>query len=159
MTMRAKSAKYLARASALAKAIDLAVALRSSPPWEDRGAMEHYLWCKERVVPPYVDPVNANIRGLAQLEDIFFTEWNEGSGEDIERFWQLVAECGLPFERKDRVRDVLNRGHITNEIEYQTIKDSIVIQQQMGKISATEAERLDKMLGQFEQRANRRRSR
>jgi len=120
--------------------------------------VEHYLWCKERVVPPYVDPVNANLRGLAQLEDIFFTEWNEGSG-DIERFWQLVAECGLPFERKDSVRDVLNRGHITNEIEYQTIKDSIVIQQQMGKISATEAERLDKMLGQFEERANRRRSR
>jgi hypothetical protein len=40
-------------------------------------------------------------------------------------------------------------------MEYQTITDAIVIQQQMGKISAAEAERLDKMLGQFGERANR----
>jgi hypothetical protein len=157
--MRAKSAKYLARASAFAKAIDLAVKIRSSQPWEDRRAVEHYLWCKERVVPPYADPVNANLRGLAQLENIFFTEWNEGSGEDVECFWQLVAECGLPFERRDFMRDILKRGHINNEIEYQTITDSMVIQAQMGKISAAEMERLGKMLGQFEARANRRRSR
>ena len=98
-------------------------------------------------------------RGLAQLEDIFFGPWNEGSGEDVERFWQLVAERGLPFERKDIVRDALNRGRINNEMEYQTITDSIVIQQQMGKISAAEAQRLDKMLAQFGERANRRRSR
>ena len=121
--------------------------------------VEHYLWCKERALPPYEDPVNANLRGLAQLENIFFTEWNEGSGEDVERFWQLVAERGLPFERKDIVRDVLNRGRINNEMEYQTITDSIVIQQQMEKITAAEAESLAKMLGQFEERANRRRSR
>jgi hypothetical protein len=121
--------------------------------------VEHFLWCKERAVPPYNDPVNANLRGLAQLEDIFFTSWNEGSGEDVERFWQLVAERGLPFERKDIVRDALDRGRINNEMEYQTVTDSIVIQQQMGKITAAEAERLDKMLGQFGERANRRRSR
>ena len=156
--MKPKSAKYLTRARAFAEAVDLAVAIRAAPPWEDRSMVEHYLWCKERALPPYRDPVNANLRGLAELENIF-TEWNEGSGEDVERFWQLVAERCLPFERKDIVRDVLNRGCINNEMEYQTITDSIVIQQQMGKISAAEAERLAKMLGQFEERANRRRSR
>jgi hypothetical protein len=52
-----------------------------------------------------------------------------------------------------------NRGRINNEMEYQTITDAIVIQHQMGKISAAEAERLDKMLGQFGERASRRRSR
>ena len=157
--MKPKSAKYLARARAFAEAVDLAVAIRSAPPWEDQRAVEHYLWCKERVVPPYKDPVNANLRGLAQLENIFFTPWNEGSGEGVERFWQIVAERGLPFERKDIVRDVLNRGRINNEMEYQMITDSIVIQQQMGKITPADAERFDKMLGQFEERANRRRSR
>jgi hypothetical protein len=157
--MKPKSAKYLARASAFAEAVDLAVAIRSAPPWEDRRAVAHYLWCKERTIPPYRDPVNANLRGLAQLENIFFTEWNEGSGGDVERFWQLVAERGLPFERKDIVRDVLKRGRINNEMKYQTITDSIVIQEQMGEISAAEAERLAKMLGQFEERASKRRSR
>ena len=71
----------------------------------------------------------------------------------------LSLNADSPFERKDIVRDALNRGRINNEMEYQTITDSIVIQQQMGKISAAEAERLDKMLGQFGERANRRRSR
>ena len=157
--MRPKSAKYLARARAFVEAVDLAVAIRAAPQWEDQGLVEHYLWCKERALPPYADPVNANLRGLAELENIFFTEWNEGSGEHVERFWQLVAERDLPFERKDIVRDVLNRGRINNEMEYQTITDSIVIQQQMGKISVAEAEKLAKMLGQFEERANKRRSR
>src|SRR6185436_13750663 len=157
--MKPKSAKYLARAQAFCEAVDLAVAIRSAPPYEDKRDVEHYLWCKERAVPPYKDPVIANLRGLAELEIIFFTSWNEGSGEDVERFWQLVAERGLPFERKDIVRATLNRGRINSEMEYQTITDSIVIQQQIGKISAAEADRLDKMLGQFGERANRRRSR
>ena len=46
------------------------------------------------------DPVNADPRGLAQLENIFFTEWNEGSGEHVERFWQLVAERGSAFREE-----------------------------------------------------------
>jgi hypothetical protein len=151
-----KSAKYLARARAFAEAVDIAVALRSAPPWDDPNLVEQYLWFKVRALPPYPDPACANLQGLAQLEHIFFTEWNEGSGEYIERFWQLVAERGLPFERKDIVRAVLNRGRIRNEVEYQTITDSIVIQQQIGKISRKEADRLSVMLAQFEKRASQR---
>jgi hypothetical protein len=157
--MRPKSAKYLARAQAFAAAVDIAVELRSRPPWEDRGAVEHYNWLKARAVPPYADPACANLRGLAQLEDIFFTEWNEGSGEDVERFWQLVAERGLPFQRRDMVREVLARGRINSEMEYQTITDAIVIQQQLGQITPEEADKLGKLLGQFEQRAATRQAR
>ena len=39
--MKPKSAKYLARASAFAEAVDLAVAIRSAPPWEDKRDVEH----------------------------------------------------------------------------------------------------------------------
>jgi len=46
--MKPKSAKYLARAQAFCEAVDLAVAIRSAPPWEDKRDVEHYLWCKER---------------------------------------------------------------------------------------------------------------
>ena len=35
--MKPKSAKYLARARAFVEAVDLAVAIRSAPPWEDQG--------------------------------------------------------------------------------------------------------------------------
>ena len=96
---------------------------------------------------------------LAMLESIFLTEWNEGSGEDVELFWKRVAERGLPFQRRDVVREVLARGRINSETEYQTITDGIVIQQQMGRISATEADKLGRMLGQFEQRASKRHAR
>ena len=157
--MKPKSAKYLARAQTFAAAVDIALEIRAMPQWADQQAVEHYVWLKARAVPPYADPVNANLRGLAQLEDIFFTEWNEGSGEDIERFWQLVAERGLPFQRRDIVREVLARGRINSEMEYQTVTDAIVIQQQLGRITPAEADKLGKLLGQFEQRASKRYSR
>jgi hypothetical protein len=154
--MKPKSAKYLAHAKAFAEAVDLAVEIRTTPPWEDRGAVEHYNWLKARAVPPYADPVCANLRGLTQLENIFFTEWNEGNGEDVERFWKRVAERCLPFQRRDIVREVLARGRINSESEFQTITDGIVILQQLGRISGAEADKLSRMLGQFEQRARKR---
>lgn len=157
--MKPKSAKYLAQAQAFAAAVDLALEIRSLPQWEDRGLVEHYNWLKARAVPPYADPACANIRGLAQLESIFFTEWNEGSGQEVERFWQLVAERGLPYQRKDIVREVLARGRINSEMEYQAVTDAIVIQEQLGTITPAEADKLGKLLGQFEQRAGKRYSR
>jgi hypothetical protein len=157
--MRPKSAKYLARARAFVEAVDIATELRATPPSKDRHLFDWYVWLKARAVPPYADPVNANLRGLSGLEDIFFTEWNEGSGEDVERFWQLVAERGLPFQRRDIVRQVLARGRINSEMEYQTVTDAIVIQEQLGRITPAEADKLGGMLGQFEQRAAKRHAR
>lgn len=79
--------------------------------------------------------------GLAQPEKPSLAQCSEGSGEDIERLWQLAAECGLPFERKGIVHDVLTRGHINDEIENRMMLDEIVIQAQMGKILAAEVQR------------------
>ena len=146
------SAKYLARARAFAQAVDLGIELYATLPAHERDAMERgsLEWKKMALAP---EPPFASLQSLAYLEDAFFTYWNEASGEHIERFWQRVTAGGLPFERKDVVRDVLSRGRIRNDIEYQTITDSIVIHQQMGKISRAEADRLSEMLGQFEKRA------
>src|SRR6187200_213699 len=68
--MKPKSAKYLARAQAFCEAVDLAVAIRSAPPYEDKRDVEH--WCKERAAPPCKNPVIANL-GPAELETFFFT--------------------------------------------------------------------------------------
>ena len=157
--MRAKSAKYLGRARAFVEAVDIAVELRATPPSKDQHLFDWYVFLRTGATPPYRDPVNANLRGLAALESIFFTEWNEGSGEVVERFWQLVADRGLPFARKDIVRDVLARGRINSEAEYHAVTDSIVIHQQMGRLSPAEADKLDKMLAQFAQRASKRHAR
>ena len=151
MKPKGPSAKYLARAHALAEAIDLAMELYAALPAHERDAMvNHAMDCKKRALGP--EPPFATLRSLAYLEDAFLTYWNEASGEDVERFWQLATERRLPFQRKDVVREVLSRGHIHNDIEYQTITDSIVIQQQIGKISRAETDSLSKMLGQYEKR-------
>jgi hypothetical protein len=157
--MQPKSAKYLERAKAFAEAVDLALEIRATPQWQDQGLVEHYHWLKARAVPPYADPACANLRGLAQLENIFFTEWNEDSGAHVERFWQRVAERGLPFQRRSMVREVLARGRINSEMEYQTITDAIVIERQMGRVSPAEADKLGRMLGQFERQAGKRQAR
>ena len=156
MKPKGPSAKYLVRTRALAEAMDLAIGLYAASPAHERDSMvEFALERKKMVLAP--EPPFANLRSLAYLEDEFLTYWNEASGEHVERFWQLVAERGLPFQRKDVVRTVLCRGRINSDSEYQTITDSLVIQQQIGTISRTEADRLSKMLGQFEQRSAARR--
>lgn len=156
MTPKGPSAKYSARAHALAETMDLAVELYAALPAHQRDSMvEFTLERKKMVLAP--EPPFATLRSLAYLEDEFFAYWNEARGEHVERFWQLMAERGLPFRRKDVVRAVLNRGRINSDSEYQTITDSLVIQQQIGTLSRAEVDRLSKMLGQFEQRSAQRR--
>src|SRR5688500_15679197 len=100
MKPKEPSAKYLARARALADAIDLSIGIYAALPAAEQDAMmtaalEH----KKMALAP--EPPFANLRSLAYLEDAFLTYWNEANGEHIERFWRLVAERRLPFQRKD----------------------------------------------------------
>lgn len=139
----------MARATAFAEAIDLGVAIARTLPeevWRDWAT----LYRKPAVQP---EPPFANLKSLAYLEDAFLTYWNEASGEHIERFWQCVAERGLPFQRKDLAREILARGRIRTEMEYQTLVDSVVILQQAARITPADAERLSGMMAEFEQRA------
>jgi hypothetical protein len=189
MAKRRPSAKYLARAGALAEAIDIAVdaelrhaaALRAElealsiselrkafEVWttinsqrqptkeeEDRYYLSMYLWTKKSALAP--EPQFANLGSLAYHVENVFTHWNEDVGPDVDRFWQFVAERGLPFERKDKIHKILNRGKIQNDVEYHAVTDAIVILQQTGKITVDEAQRLSDMLAAFEKRGQRRR--
>jgi hypothetical protein len=188
MSKRRPSAKYLARAVALAEAIDIAVevqlrhaaALRAElealsvselyaafEAWtrinnqrkptkveEDRYYLSMYLWTKKSALEP--EPPFANLGSLVYHEENVFTHWNEGVGLDVDRFWQLIAERGLPFERKDKIREVLDRGKIQNDVEYHAVTDAIVILRQTGKITDEEAQRLSDILAAFEKRGQRR---
>jgi hypothetical protein len=149
MQAKAPSAKYLARAQAFAEAIDIGTLIAKAEPsvaWQEWEAL-----FKSPAISP--EPAFASLKSLAYLEDAFFTHWNEASGAYVEHFWQQVAERGLPFQRRELVRDVLTRGRIRNEMEYQTIVDSWLILQQSGRISEAEAQRLSSMMEKFEQRA------
>lgn len=154
MPVKKPNAKYLARANAFAEAIDIGAAIAKTVPHV--GSKDWEGLFKTPALAP--EPAFATLKSLAYLEDAFFTYWNEASGAHIERFWQQVAERGLPFQRKELVRDVLARGRIRSEMEYQTIVDSWLILQQLGRLSAAEAQCLSDMLAAFERRAMKRRN-
>lgn len=85
-----------------------------------------------------------------QLVADFLVAWNEGSGAHVERFWAEVARRKLPFKRKDPVAEALARGRIRGRSEYEAAVDGIVVRQQEGALSETDARRLSKMIGAYE---------
>ena len=148
MPAKAPSAKYIERARAFAEAVDIGTEIAKAEPdiaWQDWEAL-----FRTPALEP--KPAFAKLASLAYLEDAFFTYWNEASGAHVERFWFALAERGLPFQRKELVRDVLARGRIRGDIEYQAVVDSLVVLQQLGRIDANEAKQLGEMLAAFEQR-------
>lgn len=99
--------------------------------------------------PPGVPRV---IAGLKQLEADFLTYWNEASGEHADEFWRRVAAAGLPFVRRDLVREALNRGRIRSLEEYEAIVDGLVVLEQLGKVTPAETEALGEMIARYERR-------
>ena len=94
--MKPKSAKYLARAKAFCEAVDLAVAIRSAPPWEDKRDVEHYLWCKERAMPPYKDPVIATFEGWQSWRTIFMRRGTRAAGKMLSASGNLSLNADSP---------------------------------------------------------------
>ena len=89
---------------------------------------------------------------IRQMTQEFLTQWNEGAGPAVEEFWQRIAKAGLGYQRKqDIVKAALQAGRIFNEHHYVEIDSHFEQLQACGKISAEEAERLDAILGAFEQ--------
>jgi hypothetical protein len=166
MISRPPSAKYTARAQAFAEAIDIGISLfvpmsegerrnlASPPSPEEEIAQMTTEWSRYKADALTPEPAFATVRSLAYLEEAYLTYWNEAAGGHVERFWQAVAERALPYKRRDILREVLNRGRIGSEAEYETVTDSLAVQQQLGMISAEEAIKLNEFLGQYEERLN-----
>lgn len=85
----------------------------------------------------------------------FLVVWNESSGAHVEQFWAEVARRKLPFQRKDPIAAALARGRISGRTEYEAAVDGIVVRQQEGTLSETDARRLSAMIGAYETRTNR----
>jgi hypothetical protein len=150
-TQRAPSRAYLARATAFAEAIDLAVEVRKACRVKPLpGELKNERWSKKAALFP--EPPFANTKSLAYLESAFFTYWNEASGRHVTMFWQHVAKRGLPYKRRDVVAEILARGTIRNDIEYEQVTDAIGDQ----RFTGAQTKKLDRMLGDFEARSVRR---
>lgn len=93
-----------------------------------------------------------NLQSLKYLENDIFIYFNESSGKTVDYFWERIKEENLPFKRENKLTKILKRGKIKNDIEYDFVIDTIVPYEQEGVIGTEEVVKLNKMLGDFENR-------
>jgi hypothetical protein len=135
---RRLSKKYLARANALAAAVDIAAVARPT------GAEAFDTAMKQMALHPELG--FESLESLAFLETAFFTYWYEGAEPHVDEFWKLVAQHGLPYKRRDPVRDIIRRGRIRSDVEYELVTDGIGDE----RLSDSEKEQLGAMLEAYE---------
>lgn len=90
--------------------------------------------------------------GLESIEANLLTEWNEMPLEYAAVFWDKVAERGLPFKRRDRLKEILVAGRIKNHAEYDVVVDTVDDAVRTGRITEADAAKLTDMLRRFEKR-------
>jgi hypothetical protein len=147
--MAGPSAKYVEKAGQLTRAIDIAARVLRDRP-QDRHMVEFGEKLKELMRRP-----PQTVAGLRYLESAFLTPWNESTGPHVDRFWELVAEAGLPFTRRNVLAEVLARGRINNAAEHEVVVDSLVGAEQEGTITPEQAARLRDLVGHYESRMSR----
>jgi len=132
------SKQYQERAGALAQACDLAAQCRNDKPWAFERAT--------KAMALYPELGFGTIKSLAYLENDFFTSWNEGVEPEVKLFWKKVAQAQLPFRKRDRAREILLRGSIRNDLEFEIITDAI----SDDRFNDSEIAALGKLLAQYE---------
>lgn len=81
---------------------------------------------------------------------IFF---NESSNTAVEKFWAKIKEENLPFKRENKLKKILKRKKITNDIEFDFVTDVLVPYIQESLITQEEELLLKQYLGDFELKA------
>jgi hypothetical protein len=147
---------YEEEANKLSKAIDFAIEAfeKECPVDFEPHHQEHFIntykgW-KKSVLNP--EPQFKKLASLKYNIDDVFTYFQEGAGPTVEYFWKKVDEAGLDYKRENRMRKILDRGKIKGRTEFNYVIDMFVVAQQNGMITREEAERLNKMLKEFEEK-------
>ena len=91
------------------------------------------------------DPAFAKVASLKYLEGAFFTYWNESTDPHVMTFWREVAKEGLPFRRRDPVKEVLARGKIQNDVEFEAVTDAFGDD----RFNEAKKRRFDSLLGAY----------
>lgn len=132
---------FLERADAFVHAHEIALAVRRTDA--DGRAMMYF--DVESIRRGHV----RGVKGLAYLEEAFFTYWHEAPFAQTRAFWKAVARAKLPFERRDRVGEILERGRIRNRYEYDLVMDLVGLVGADGP-SRTARTQLNRMIAAYE---------
>lgn len=149
---RCPTAAFLARVDAFLAAHEIALAIISKRvphgDWENMTHRAAALFNVESIRRGHVRTVSQ----LKFLEQAFFTEWNEGPPRNTIVFWRKIARAGLPYERRDLLAEILERGRITSREHYEFAKDAIGFGEEERGLSATEVDALGRMIEAYEAR-------
>ena len=80
------------------------------------------------------------------------TYFLEATGPTVDYFWQQVQQQGLPYQRVNRLANILKRGRLKSRIEYDLVVDVLVPYQQEGLLTTDEVAALSRMIGEYENR-------
>ena len=144
---------YEDEAIKLSKVIDIAIESMRKFPSESwsKETLDHVVNCykeyKEYAINP--EPKFKKIASLKYLIEDVFTRFQEGSGKDVEYFWQELKKQNLDYSRKDKLDKIIKSGKIKSRIEFEYVTDIIVVAEQEGRITKDEAMLLGNMLDNF----------
>ena len=145
---------YDTEALRLVRAIDFAIeSLEKFPPKDFTSVnlesfIKFYSELKSSVLNPL--PQFKKIVSLNYSIQEVFTYFQEANGKEVDYFWEQISSANLGYIREDLLQKILKRGKIRGRIEYEYVIDSIVVAEQVGRITKEETQKLSNMIGLFE---------
>jgi hypothetical protein len=97
-----------------------------------------------------------NRKYLEAEKQVALTFFQEGKGEAVDFFWKEVKKQNLPIEKVDKLSKILKKNNISTLNEYDYINESIVTLRRDNIITDEEQIHLNKLLGDFEEKRNKR---
>lgn len=89
----------------------------------------------------------AGLRSVVSDRLVF---WNEHEEAGTREFWKRVKDKGLPFKRRDIVREVIKRGRIRDMSEFELVVDEIGTSVRDSRLSLRELKALTKLVEELE---------
>ncbi|AYB33476.1 hypothetical protein D4L85_24085 [Chryseolinea soli] len=147
---------YEEQAEVLSKAIDIAIeSVKKFRPKDLRDSdIAQFISVYESSKADILDP-NFKFKTLRALEDTkngILIYFQEGSGPDVNFFWDRIREEKIEYKRVNKMAKILKRKRIANRMELDFVIDCIVPYQQEGLINEGESKMLKKMIGDFEKK-------
>jgi hypothetical protein len=147
---------YQEEADRLAKAIDLAIESfeKYCPAGFEKHHLDHTISCyqewKKKCLNP--EPRYRNLSSIKYSIQDVFTYFQEAGGDTVEYFWKRINEEGLSYSRENKFKKIIKRGKIKGKVEYDYVKDMIVVAEQVGLTTSEETHKLNQLIADFESR-------
>lgn len=141
-------------ANEISKIIDIAIkSIKQHPPKVFREKdleqfMKVYLQYKDEVLNP--EPRFKNVASLNSVKNDILTMFQETSGEGVNNFWKAIKNQGIDIKRENKLKNILRKGKISNQIEFDFAVDTLVPYLDEGIIGPDEAKKIDSLIYEYE---------